>query len=158
MDDSSHAAETVALKKGMHAGLYLQQLLAPIVSVDKLLKIRMLQDNAATVKNSTSEKPISATAKRYMHLDAAWCKDQVDVGEAELRWVASHHQLADAFTKPLPRHALEFALRAIRDPALMPKTPRTVLQAPTLRGCVLGSSCIAEDGHLGSPVADHPFE
>jgi len=158
---STQDAETIAQSHGVNVALFLQSHLRELAGVDALHRIKVLQDNRATINLSeTGYHALSSVFKRkHPGLNYNWLAEQFSRGETSHAWCPSKLMIADALTKPLPRRETEEMFNAICDPGRhLSQTVVDIIGDAEPRGCVPGS-LIEADPVLGMrPLNQDPAE
>ena len=90
-------AEIIALSEGCKDLMYLEQLLSPLVKVQKPMVVFI--DNQATI--ALVSQPVNNRRTRHINARHMWMRDLVTDGTIEVQYVPTEHNVADFFTKPL---------------------------------------------------------
>ena len=99
-------ALSTALREVIHVQNLLQELRAnafPIPFTKAQIHCRTFEDNAACIEVATSEAKIRPRTK-HLAVRLFHFRDHIEKGLISIEHVPSRDQLADIFTKPLPRH------------------------------------------------------
>ena len=109
VDLSTTKAEIIALSTAMRKVIHLQNLLQelwayafPIPFTKAQIHCRTFEDNAACIEVATSETKIRPWTK-HLAVRLFQFRDHIEKGLISIEHVPSREQLADIFTKPLPR-------------------------------------------------------
>ena len=106
---STTEAEIIALSTALREVIHLQNLLQelrthalPIPFTKAQIHCRTFEDNAACIEVATSEAKMCLRTK-HLAVRLFHFRDHIEKGHISIEHVPSHNQLADIFTKPLPR-------------------------------------------------------
>ncbi|KAJ8773038.1 hypothetical protein K2173_028215 [Erythroxylum novogranatense] len=101
---SSCEAEYVAATAGVCQGIWIRRLIEELKGrkpVDVMFKV----DNKSAI--ALAKNPVHHHKSKHIDIKARFIRDCVQKGEIELEYVCTKEQLADLFTKPLPRDRFE---------------------------------------------------
>ncbi|GKF69838.1 hypothetical protein Tco_0202895 [Tanacetum coccineum] len=89
-------------------------------------KIPLYCDN----KSDTAQCCKNVQHSRAKHIDVRYyfIKEQVENGILELYFVRTEYQLADIFTKPLPRETFEFLIEKLGMKSMSPETLKSLAE------------------------------
>ncbi|GKF58898.1 hypothetical protein Tco_0175684 [Tanacetum coccineum] len=89
-------------------------------------KIPLYNDNKSAIALCCN----SVQHSRAMHVDVRYhfIKEQVESGIVELYFVRTKYQLANIFTKPLPRERFNFLIEKLGMRSMSPKTLKRLLE------------------------------
>ena len=107
---STTEAEIIALSTALREVIHIQNLLQelqanafPIPFTKAQIDCRTFEDNAACIEVATSESKIRPRTK-HLAMRLFHFRDHIERGLVSIKHIPSRDQLADIFTKPLPRH------------------------------------------------------
>ena len=104
---SSCEAEYIALTDAMKEGNFLRQLLADMTG-SELKVVKLYADNQGAI--ALSKNPVHRKRSRHINIRYHFIRQNVDEGIVKLEYIPTAKNIADMFTKPLPKSKLtEFA-------------------------------------------------
>ena len=97
---STAESEFVAAVHAAKSALWLVNLAATLCNVH-IPTVTMFEDNQACIKMTVN--PVVSSRNRHFAMRMWWLRQKVEEGKIKLTYVETQHQLADIFTKPLPK-------------------------------------------------------
>lgn len=101
---SSAEAEFRALAQGICEGIWLQRLLEEL-KVPNVMPIELLCDNQATI--NIAKNPVHHDRTKHVEIDRHFIKEKIEMEVIKLNYIPTNSQIADIFTKALPRSQFE---------------------------------------------------
>ena len=101
---SSAEAEFRALAQGICEGIWLKRLLEEL-RVPNATPIELLCDNQATI--SIAKNPVHHDRTKHVEIGRHFIKEKIEMEVIKLNYVPTNSQIADIFTKALPRTQFE---------------------------------------------------
>ena len=105
MATSTPHAECLAAFDAAREVIHLRQLCADLGAVQKDPTI-LEEDNQSLIR-ITLNSGIDSDRTKHWDYKVHWLREEIQKGNITFAWVASADQMADSFTKPLPRPAFE---------------------------------------------------
>ena len=102
---STAEAEYIAATSSCTQVLYMVELLRNF-GVDSLKPVVILCDNSSAI--NISKNPVQHSRTKHIEIRYHFLKDKVSQGEIKLEYVPTKDQVADIFTKPLPKEQVDY--------------------------------------------------
>lgn len=115
MSLSSAEAEYTAASESARVIVAFRAFLAELLRHKISTPSRLYLDNTASIRMASELG--GSPARRHIKVKHHWIREQVQDGEIEPKWVSTSQQIADIFTKPLPRIAFENLRSQLLHPA-----------------------------------------
>lgn len=96
---STSTAEYIALGAAIREGVFLHQLLTELGESPG--KITLHEDNQAAI--AMTKNPVYHSRQKHVDIQHHYIREEVNNGRFEIKYIPTKSQLADIFTKPLPR-------------------------------------------------------
>ena len=108
---STMDAEYIALCFAVQESAWFRQLLEDLVLPNAKIPIPIKCDNQSAISLATNAQ----TTKRSKHLDVRWhySREKADAGEIKISYVSTQQQLADIFTKAVPKTQFQILRTAL---------------------------------------------
>ena len=100
---SSCEAEYIALTDAMKEANFLRQLWADMTGENRKI-VELYADNKGAI--SLSKNPVHHTRTKHIDICYHFIRSEIESGIVDLKYVPSASNIADMFTKPLPKSKL----------------------------------------------------
>ncbi|GJY86257.1 hypothetical protein Tco_0500283 [Tanacetum coccineum] len=95
---------------------------------DKLVSWSSKKQKSTTISSTEAEYIALSGCSKHIDVRYHFIKEQVEKGIVELYFVWTEYQLADIFTKPLPRERFNFLIEKLGMRSMSPETLKRLIE------------------------------
>ena len=108
---SSCEAELMAQTQATKEAIWLRRLLSDLHIKQTRGATRVYGDNQGAL--ALARNPQHHSRTKHIHVQELWCRERQAAGDVNFQYIPTNEQVADVFTKPLPRDAFQRHRRAL---------------------------------------------